>query len=72
MSVEDLKVGSGASAADLGTVFSVEGAADLTEESFSADNVTTTFSKPENGKVKVVVEPKSAAGQFFIRVKITP
>ncbi len=70
--VEDVEVGDGASAADLGTVFVVEGAADLKDESFSADNVTTTFSATEDGKVKVEVEPKSAAGQFFIRVKMTP
>ena len=71
VSVGDLNVGSGASAADLGTLFSVEGAADLTEE-FKADNVTTTFGTPENGKVKVVVTPKNAAEQFFFRVKMTP
>ena len=70
--VGDVTVGSGASAADLGTVFSVEGAADLTDESFSADNVTTTFGTPENGKVKVGVAPKNAAEQFFFRVKMTP
>ncbi len=70
--VGDCEVGKDASAADLGTVFSVEGAAELKEESFSADNVTTTFGAAENGKVKVEVEPKSAAGQFFIRVKMTP
>ena len=70
--VEDLKVGSDASAADLGTVFVVEGAADLKEEAFSADNVTTTLSAAGDGKVKVEVEPKEAKGQFFIRVKMTP
>ena len=69
---DDLKVGSDADAADLGTVFSVEGAADLTEESFSADNVTTTFSATGDGKLKVEVEPKSSAGQFFFRMKMTP
>ena len=72
VSIGDLKVGSDATAADLGTVFSVEGAADLAEESFSADNVTTTFSAAGDGKLKVGVAPKSAAGQFFIRVKMTP
>ena len=46
----------------------VEGAADLKEESFSSENVTTTFGAAENGKVKVEVEPKEAKGQFFIRV----
>ena len=70
--VGDLKVGSDAAAADLGTVFVVEGAADLKDEAFSADNVTTTLSAAGDGKVKVGVEPKSAAGQFFIRVKMTP
>ena len=70
--VGDLKVGSDAAAADLGTVFVVEGAADLKEESFSADNVTTTLSAAGDGKLKVGVAPKSAAGQFFIRVKMTP
>ena len=70
VSVDDVTVGSGA--IDLGTVFSVEGAADLADESFSADNVTTTFGTPENGKVKVAVAPKSASEQFFFRVKMTP
>ena len=72
VSIGDVKVGEGADAADLGTVFSVEGAADLTEESFSADNVTTTFRATGDGKVKVEVAPKSAAGQFFFRMKMTP
>jgi hypothetical protein len=72
VSVGDLTVGSDASATDLGTLFSVEGAADLTDESFSAENVTTTFGTPEDGKVKFVVAPKNAAEQFFFRVKMTP
>ncbi len=72
VSVDDVSVGDGVSAEDLGTLFSVEGATDLTEESFSADNVTTTFGTPENGKVKVAVTPKDAAEQFFFRVKMTP
>ena len=59
VSVEDLKVGSGASAADLA-------------DEFKAENVTTTFSATGDGKLKVEVEPKSAAGQFFFRVKMTP
>ena len=71
VSVGDLNVGSGASAADLGTVFSVEGAADLADD-FKVENVTTTFGTPENGKVKVEVTPKNAAEQFFFRVKMTP
>ena len=71
VSVGDLTVGSDASATDLGTLFSVEGAADLADE-FKAENVTTTFGTPENGKVKVEVTPKSAAEQFFFRVKMTP
>jgi formylglycine-generating enzyme required for sulfatase activity len=70
--VGDVEVGDGAAAADLGTVFVVEGAADLKAESFSAENVTTSFSAAGDGKVKVEVEPKEAKGQFFIRVKMTP
>ena len=70
--VGDLKVGSGASAADFGTVFVVEGAADLKDGAFSAENVTTTLSATGDGKLKVEVEPKEAKGQFFIRVKMTP
>ena len=41
-------------------------------DEFKAENVTMTFSATGDGKLKVEVEPKSAAGQFFIRVKITP
>ena len=60
MLIGDVKVGDGADAAD------------LKDESFSAENVTTVFSAGGDGKVKVGVAPKSAAGQFFIRVKMTP
>ncbi len=70
--VGDCEVGKDASAADLGTVFVVEGAADLKEESFSAGNVTTVLSAAGNGKVKIAVAPKEEKGQFFIRVKMTP
>jgi hypothetical protein len=72
VSIGDLKVGDGATAADLGTVFVVEGAADLTDESFSAENVTTTFSAAGDGELKVGVAPKDAAGQFFFRMKMMP
>ncbi len=70
--VGDVKVGDGASAADLGTIFTVEGAAELKEESFSSDNVSATLSAAENGKVKVQIMPVKGAQQFFIRVKMTP
>ena len=44
----------------------------MKDESFSAENVTTTLNAAGDGKGKVGVAPKSAAGQFFIRVKMTP
>ena len=72
VSVGDLSVGSDADVNDLKTVFSVEGATELTEASFSPDNVKTTFSAPQDGKVKVSVAPKNDAGRFFIRMKMTP
>ena len=72
LSVGDkLKIGSEASAADLGTVFAVEGAADLSE-AFSTDNVTTTFAAAEDGRLAIQVTPPEGQKQFFIRVKMTP
>ncbi len=72
VSITDISIGSAAEGANLGTVFTVEGAAELKEESFSADNVTTVFSAAGDGKLKVAVTPKSAAEKFFFRVKMMP
>ena len=73
LSVGDgLKIGSAAEAEDLGTVFVVEGAAELKEESFSAGNVTATLSAAEDGKLAVQITPVEGDKQFFVRVKMTP
>ena len=73
LSVGDgLKIGSAAEAENLGTIFTVEGAADLKEESFSADNVTATLSAAEDGKLAVQITPVEGDKQFFVRVKMTP
>ncbi len=48
------------------------GAAELKEESFSADNVTATLSAAEDGKLAVQITPVEGDKQFFVRVKMTP
>ena len=70
VSIDDVYIGS--AAIKLETIFTVEGAADLNEESFSSNNVETTFSAVGDSLLRVSARPKSAAGQFFIRVKMTP
>ena len=72
VSVGDLSVGSSADANDLKTVFSVEGATELKEASFSTNNVNMAFGAPKDGKVQVSVKPKNDAELFFMRMKMTP
>ena len=48
------------------------GAADLKEESFSADKVAATLSVAEDGKLAVQITPVEGDKQFFVRVKMTP
>lgn len=72
VSIADLKVGDDADPTDLEMLFSVEGTTDLSEGAFNSDNVKTTFGIPQNGRIKVSIEPKDISSQFFIRVRMAP
>ena len=72
ISLTDISVGDGATAANLATVFSVEGATTPNGE-YSADNVSASFSAMSNGKVRCIAAPKdSYATSFFMRVRMNP
>ncbi len=72
ISLTDISVGDGATAANLATVFSVEGATTPNGE-YSADNVSASFSAMSNGKVRCIAAPKdSSVTSFFMRVRMNP
>ena len=72
ISIADVSVGSGATAANLAQIFSIEGA-EAPEGPYSPDAVTVSFGTPASGKVRCAAGPKDAsAPSFFMRVKMAP
>ena len=70
VNVKDVLIGAGATAANLATVFDVQGAASLDKRSFSSDNVAVSLGVSANGKLLVSVTPKVTGGTFFVRVRM--
>ncbi len=78
VSIKDIPVGNNASLSNLAKVFSVEGAETLDAYEFKPENVEVEFTKPQNGKAKIIVRPKredeahseNAPQSFFMRVKM--
>ncbi len=68
VAVAGVRIGADAKAENLARVFSVEGAAALNVALFSSENVTTTLGVTAEGKLSVVVKPKSESDTFFVRV----
>ena len=68
LSVMDVLIGTSATAANLATVFEVQGASSLSENSFSSTNANVSLSVSANGKLSVGVTPKATCGTFFVRV----
>ena len=56
---------------NLKKVLGIEGAATLTPDMFSSDNIEIAFDVPVDGKAKFTVTPPADAGDaFFMRVKM--
>lgn len=70
VSLAGVAIGANAKAENLARVFSVEGAAKLEADAFSGENVTATFGVAPNGRLSVVVTPKSSTGTLFVRVRM--
>ena len=68
--VKDVPLGASATAANLATVFEVLGAPALSEDAFSATNVTAALDVSANGGLLVNATPKAAYGTFFARVRM--
>ena len=75
--ITDIEVGDAAKAERLKTVFGIEGATQLNDAAFSADNLTLEAVMPEDGKVKLTVKPAApktgeepADSAFFMRAKV--
>ena len=70
VNVKDVLIGAGATAANLATVFEVQGSSSLSSNSFSRANVNVTLGVSTNGNLLVSVTPKAAFGKFFVRVRM--
>ncbi len=70
VSVKDVLIGAGATAANLATVFEVQGSPSLSLNSFSRANVNVTLGVSTNGKVLVTATPKVECGTFFFCVRM--
>ena len=76
VSVKDVNIGGGSVAVEalkenLKKVLGVEGAATLSPDGFSSDNIEITFDAPVDGKARFTVSPPADAGKsFFMRVKV--
>ena len=70
VNVKDVLIGAGATAANLETVFEVQGSPSLSSNSFSRANVNVTFGISANGKLLVSATPKVECGTFFVRVRM--
>ncbi|MBR3956402.1 MAG: InlB B-repeat-containing protein, partial [Kiritimatiellae bacterium] len=72
VNVDGLSLGASATARNLATVFDVQGASSLTDDSFSSENVDVALGVSSDGKLLVRATPKAANGTFFIRVRMHP
>ena len=72
VNVDGLSLGASATAQNLATVFDVQGASSLSDDSFSSENVDVALGVSSDGKLLVRATPKAANGTFFIRVRMRP
>ena len=76
VSVKDVNIGGGMVAVEtlkenLKKVLGVEGAATLSPDGFSSDNIEITFDTPIDGKARFTVTPLADAdNSFFMRVRV--
>ena len=68
--VKDVPLGASATATNLATVFEVLGSPSLSDEAFSATNVTVALDVSTNGGLLVNATPNAAYGTFFARVRM--
>ena len=68
--IDGVEIGEAADMERLKTVFSIEGATELSESAFTLDNMTVEAVVPQGGKVKLTAKPKGTASTFFMRVKV--
>lgn len=72
ISVENISIGEGATAANLAEVFAIEGST-TPNGTYSSDDVEVTFGTPSNGNVKCTARAKDATKTlFFMKVKMNP
>ncbi len=72
ISVENIAIGEGATAANLAEIFGIEGATTPNGD-YSSSDVEISFETPADGKVKCTARPKDASAKsFFMKVRMTP
>lgn len=76
VAIDNVDIGGGMVAVEtlkenLKKVLGVEGAATLSPDGFSSDNIEITFDAPVDGKARFIVSPPADAdNSFFMRVKV--
>ena len=72
VSVENIFIGEGATAANLAEIFGIEGSTTPNGD-YSSNDVELSFGTPENGRVKCAAKPKDATNpSFFMKVRMNP
>lgn len=70
VSIGEAEIGEDATSARLAEALGVVGATELDESKFSAERLTVTLERTDNGKAKATVVPEGSPFSFFMRVKI--
>lgn len=72
ISIENISIGEGATAANLAEIFGIEGS-NTPNGAYSSDAVELSFGKPSEGKVRCTARPKGTTKtSFFMKVRMTP
>ena len=70
--VRNVRIGPDATAANLSTVFEVQGASSLAENLFFSSNVNAVLGVSAGGQLMVSVTPRGIVDTFFVRVLMRP
>ena len=72
ISVKDIDIGDGATAANLAEIFGIEGSPTPNGD-YSSSGIDLTFGTPNDGKVKCTARPKDSTNpSFFMKVRMNP
>ena len=70
LKLDGVDVGDAAAVENLLKIFAIEGAKELSDDSFSVDNVVLDVVQPNDGDVEFVVAPRKKDAVFFFRARL--